>query len=151
MDRIPEREVNAVETDPLRLRRERPTIGDVTSWLLYDADCAFCSRCAGLAARLGLRLTVAPIQLTDLGALGVSPTRAMREMPFVGTDGAVVYGHAAVAAALSTGNAPLRLLARIIVFGPFDRLFARLYRWVAAHRHQLPGGSAACAMPTRDT
>ena len=122
---------------------------DVSAWLLYDADCAFCSRVAGYAARVRLRVTVAPIQVTDLGALGVSPTRAMRELPFVGTDGAVVYGHAAVAAALATGAAPLRLLARAIAFGPLDRVSARLYRWVAAHRHQLPGGSAACAVPTR--
>ena len=74
----------------------------------------------------------------------------MRELPFVGADGVVVYGHAAVAAALATGAAPLRLLARMIVFGPLDRVSARLYRGVAAHRHQLPGGTVACALPAGD-
>jgi predicted DCC family thiol-disulfide oxidoreductase YuxK len=122
----------------------------VAALLLYDADCAFCSRAAAYSARLGLHLTIASIHTTDLDSLGVSPSRAMREMPFVGADGVVVYGHAAVAAALATGAAPLRLLGRLMVFGLFSRLFARLYRWVAAHRHQLPGGNAACAMPARD-
>ena len=26
-------------------------------------------------------------------------------------------------------------------------LAGRAYRWIAAHRHQLPGGTAACARP----
>jgi predicted DCC family thiol-disulfide oxidoreductase YuxK len=118
--------------------------------LLYDADCAFCSRAAGYAARLGLQVTVASIQVTDLDSLGVSPNRAMREMPFVGAGGGVVYGHTAIAAALATGPAPVRLVARVMVFGVFNRLFSRLYRWVAAHRHQLPGGTAACELPAHD-
>jgi len=122
----------------------------VTAQLLYDADCAFCTRTAGYATRLGLQVRVIAMQTVDLESLGVSPTRAAREVPFVGPDGAVVYGHSAIAGALATGSAPFRLLARVMVLGVFDRLFARLYRWVADHRYRLPGGTAACELPAAD-
>ncbi|MFT4008787.1 MAG: DCC1-like thiol-disulfide oxidoreductase family protein [Nocardioidaceae bacterium] len=113
--------------------------------LLYDADCGFCTRAVSLAPRLRLTAEVAPIQATDLVALGIDPERAEREMPAV-ADGAVHYGHEAIAAGLLTGPAPVRLAGRIVGARPLRWLFGSLYRWVAAHRHSLPGGTATCQL-----
>jgi len=115
--------------------------------LLYDADCGFCTRVARLIPWLRLRVDVNSIQSVDLAAFGVSPERATVEMPLVRVDGSVVYGYEAVAAALATGVLPLRVIARLLTVPAFSRVFKRMYAWVAKHRHQLPGGTAACALP----
>ena len=68
--------------------------------LLYDADCAFCTRHAQVAGRLRLRAQVRPLQSVDLGALGVSAERGRAELPFVDAGGRVSYGHRAARAGL---------------------------------------------------
>jgi len=116
--------------------------------LLYDADCGFCTKAAGRVSSLRLDVDVTSLQSVDLASRGVSPERALVEMPLVGADGSVVYGHEAIAAALRTGPVPLRLLGRIIVLPGVAVLSRLVYRWVARHRHQLPGGTPACALPS---
>jgi predicted DCC family thiol-disulfide oxidoreductase YuxK len=118
--------------------------------LLYDADCAFCTRSAQLAARLRLRAQVRPMQSLDLASLGVSSERASRELPFVGADGRVSYGHRAVADALRTGRTPVSLAGRLLSLRILDRPLGWVYRWVAAHRGQLPGGTQACGVDPLD-
>ncbi len=115
--------------------------------LLYDADCGFCTRVAGLAPRMGLAATVRAMQGVDLPGLGVDTERATRELPFVGADGAVVYGHRAVAAALLTGGRWWTSVGRLVGSRVADRPMAAVYRWVARHRGSLPGSTAACAVP----
>lgn len=116
--------------------------------LLYDADCGFCTRAAGKVPALRLDVDVATLQSVDVDALDVSAERALSEMPFIGADGSVVYGHRAVAAALRTGPAPLRVAGRLITLPGVGPIAQLVYGWVARHRHQLPGGTAACAIPT---
>lgn len=125
-------------------------MSDVKPTLLYDADCGFCTRAASKAPVLHLDLDVASLQSVDLDALGVSEERAVVEMPFVHTDGSVVYGHEAIAAALRTGPAPLRAIGRAITLPGVDPIARLIYGWVARHRQQLPGGTAACAIPAPD-
>jgi predicted DCC family thiol-disulfide oxidoreductase YuxK len=112
--------------------------------LLYDQDCAFCTRSVGLVARLRLAVGVCPLGSADLAGLGVDAGRAAREIPFVDGSGAVSYGHVAIAAALRTGALPLRIVAAVMTAPGLSLLFGALYRSVATHRHQLPGGSATC-------
>ncbi len=121
--------------------------GGVRSTLLYDADRGFCTKAAHLAGRLPLDIHITSLQSVDLPSLGVSPERALEEMPYVGADGSVCYGHRAVAAALGTGPFPFRLLGRAIVLPGIGRISERVYRWIARHRHQLPGGTPACVLP----
>jgi predicted DCC family thiol-disulfide oxidoreductase YuxK len=123
----------------------------VTPHLLYDADCGFCTRVSRLIPLFRLPVQVSSIQSVDLVALGVSPDRARVEMPLVRADGSVAYGHQAVAGALATGALPLRLIARLMSLPPFDRVFKRAYSLLARHRHQLPGGTAACVLPAQGT
>jgi predicted DCC family thiol-disulfide oxidoreductase YuxK len=118
----------------------------VSTLLLFDADCGFCSRAIGLAPRMRLSAEIASIQSTALEQLGVDPARATREIPAV-VDGHVVYGHNAIAAGLLTGPTPSRILGRIVGAPRFEWLFSSIYRWVAAHRHSLPGGSGSCELP----
>jgi predicted DCC family thiol-disulfide oxidoreductase YuxK len=115
--------------------------------LLYDADCAFCTRAASAVPRLRLSVGVCSLQSVDLPGLGVDPDRARRELPFVDGAGAVSYGHAAVANALRTGPLLLRLVGTAMTLPGLNFVFASLYRLVAANRHRLPGGSAACELP----
>lgn len=119
--------------------------------LLYDADCGFCTRAAGFAARLGLTAHTAPLQQADLAALGVDPERALVEVPFVDRDGRVVYGAKAIAATLGTGNTFWRAVSRALDSWPVRRLAAVVYRVVARNRHRLPGGTVACELPTAPT
>lgn len=115
--------------------------------MLHDADCGFCSRCARIVPRLGCHVEVGSVQSSDLGALGVDPERAIREMAVVMPDGRTAWGHHAWAEILRAGPLPLRLVGRALDARVVERPAAVLYRWVADHRHQLPGGTAACAMP----
>lgn len=120
---------------------ERPLI-------LTDADCGFCQRAATHVPRLGVQVQVSTVQGEDLSALGVDPERAMREMAFVGTDGQVVYGAPAWAAALRTGPVFWRGVGRLMQAPGLRAVAARFYTWVAANRYRLPGGSSACALPS---
>ncbi len=115
--------------------------------LLYDADCGFCTRAVAWVPRLRLKVSVRAMQSVDLDGVGVSPSRAARELPLVRADGTVAYGHEAIAAALATGSLPLRLLGRLLIAPGCSGLFSWFYRTVAAHRHELPGGTASCALP----
>ena len=117
--------------------------------LLYDADCGFCRRAAGLAPRMRLGTGVCAMQDVDLARLGVDAQRAARELPFVGIDGTVVYGHRAVAAALLTGNVAFRLVGRIVRSSLLERPMAAAYGWTARNRGSLPGGTPTCAIAPR--
>ena len=117
--------------------------------LLYDADCAFCQRVVALAPQMHLSTGVRAMQDVDLASLGVDAQRASRELPFVGADGEVVYGHRAVAAALGTGNVMLRIVGRTIDSSLLARPMAAAYGWTARNRGSLPGGTPTCAIATR--
>ena len=114
--------------------------------MLYDADCGFCARTARLVPRLGVDVEIASIQETDLGAHGVDADRVVREMPFVGADGRVSYGHRAWAEVLRTGRAPVRWVGALLGSRALSPLGERVYAWVAEHRSSLPGGTPACAI-----
>lgn len=113
--------------------------------LLHDADCGFCTRCAAWAARHGARTR--PLQSVDLPALGVDADRAVREVPYRHADGRVTWGAAAIADALRDCAPPWWLLGRVLATAPVQAVARPLYAQVAAHRHRLPGGTAACALP----
>jgi len=114
--------------------------------MLNDADCGFCMRTARVVPRLGVDVDSSTVQAADLEALGVDPVRAVVEMPYVHPDGRVDYGHRAFASILRTGPLPWRLVGRVIESRPVDPVARRTYAWVAANRHRLPGGTAACEL-----
>lgn len=114
--------------------------------LLYDPDCGFCTRCATWLDGRGLRASIEPMTPALLQELGIDAERAGREIPFVADDGSITHGAAAVGRALATGPQPLRTLGLLLSHAPARWLANPVYRWVAAHRHELPGGTAACRL-----
>ncbi|NNG40027.1 DUF393 domain-containing protein [Flexivirga sp. ID2601S] len=123
----------------------------VPAILVFDGDCGFCTRSAEVAERIARgRFTVVPWQRLDLDALGLTPQECEEAVQFVRGSGSRhthVSGHRAVAAALREAGVPWSVVGRVLTAPGLDAVAARVYRWAAAHRHQLPGGTPACALP----
>lgn len=118
--------------------------------LLYDGDCAFCTRCADLIERIGPDAEIVPWQFSDLPELGVSAVQASEAVQWVGSDGEVRSGHEAIAAVLGRAGWPWRVAGRTLVLPGLSWFAAKAYRLVADNRYRLPGGTPACAVdPTQ--
>jgi hypothetical protein len=50
-------------------------------------------------------------------------------------------------ACLRSAGGARALAGRLAGFGPVSALAAVTYRWIARHRHRMPGGTAACRVP----
>jgi len=124
----------------------------MTAVLLFDGDCAFCSTSARLLQRW-VRPTcfVVAYQRVDLPHWHVDEQRAASEVLLAqrGEDGVVVLGGAAaIAAALRSGRQPWPAVGHMLDAPGVRRCADLSYRWVARHRHQLPGGTPACVLDT---
>ncbi len=145
---------------------------DTPALLVFDGDCGFCTTSARFARRwvAGGRYAVRPWQELDLRALRLTVADVTTAAWFVGpevpevpvgsgttagsdlareADRTRVSGAAAVAAALRHGRLPWRPLGAVLTLPGVRRLAERVYRWVAAHRYALPGGTPACVVPPR--
>ncbi len=131
--------------------------------LVFDGDCAFCTSCVDAAERY-LRQTLAsagwealPYQFADLAALDaraggrgeVTGERVGREVLWVTPTGRVYGGAQAVARLLMRTGGAWAYLGGLLALAPVRPVAALAYRWVAAHRGRMPGGTAACALPRR--
>ncbi len=118
---------------------------------IFDGECGFCTSSAGVLRRFfdpGSRYAIAPYQLLDLTAYGLTPSACDRAAQFVGADGSVSAGHRSIAKALQHSLPVWRPLGVALTLPGIDGLASRAYRWVAAHRGQLPAGTPACAVTT---
>ena len=120
--------------------------------LVFDGDCGFCTTSAGFlerrVARRPATYAVSPWQLTDLGALGLTEAQCAAAVQFVAADGRTYAGALAIAEALRALRLPWRPVGWVLQLPGIRALAEVAYRWVAAHRYQLPGGTPACRMPT---
>ena len=121
-------------------RRERPV-------LVYDGDCAFCTKCAHAVERIGTDADVVPWQFADLDDLRITEAQAAEAVRWVEVDGTVRSGHEAIAASLTAAGGIWKLTGRTLLVPGISWLAARAYRVVARNRYRLPGGTPACAMP----
>ncbi|MGC0315119.1 thiol-disulfide oxidoreductase DCC family protein [Kitasatospora acidiphila] len=122
--------------------------------LVFDGDCAFCSTCERAADRWlrGSRAggwMAEPFQFADLAALGVTEERAVREVLWITPAGDVYGGAQAVAKLLLRAGGGWAYLGGVLRLAPVRPVAAVVYRWVAANRHRMPGGTPACALPLR--
>jgi predicted DCC family thiol-disulfide oxidoreductase YuxK len=123
---------------------------------LYDGDCAFCSACARFVERRILprdpatRAHVLPWQFADLDALGLTADECTEAVQWVHGDRHLA-GPDAIAALLHDSGRGWRPLGWLLGRRAVRPLAWRAYRWVARHRHQMPGGTAACAVPRTDS
>jgi predicted DCC family thiol-disulfide oxidoreductase YuxK/uncharacterized membrane protein YphA (DoxX/SURF4 family) len=134
----------------LRLVRSLRDGGDaVAGRLIYDADCGFCSRSARWLARrrpdrVGI---VAAHAVPDLTALGLDQDDVMARAYWQDAAGELRGGSQAIAAALVARGGWAVAAGRLIADPAIAPVAESVYRWVAAHRHQMPGSSGACAVP----
>ena len=118
--------------------------------LVYDGDCGICTRFARLSTRLRRRrgdYAVAPWQTLDLGALGLTAQQCDAAVQWVAADGSVSSSQDAVARSLLAAHPALRPVGALILAPGVNALAGVVYRWVAANRSRLPGGTAACSLP----
>ncbi|MEW1626874.1 DCC1-like thiol-disulfide oxidoreductase family protein [Streptomyces sp. NPDC089173] len=116
--------------------------------LVYDGDCAFCTSSVNvLTRRVRPRCTVTPWQFADLDALGITRQRAEREVLWVSLPGTVYGGAQAVAKLLLSAGGGWAWLGGLLTLPPVRWIAHGVYRFVAANRTRLPGGSPACALP----
>ena len=127
--------------------QDRVTIHPSLPVLVFDGECGFCTTCARVLQRGVFRNgspSVAPWQRLDLDELQLTAEQCAQAVQWVGEDGQVASGHAAIAAALHAGRPVWRPGGKLLMAPGFSWLAGRLYSWVAAHRDALPGGTPAC-------
>ncbi|TDB84897.1 DUF393 domain-containing protein [Actinomadura sp. KC216] len=125
---------------PLR-RRDRPV-------LVYDGDCGFCTSSVRFLERyVPVRAEIVPFQLADLDGLGTTVERAEHEVLWVDRLGRVSGGADAVGRLLTDAGGGWRALGVVMRTVPVSWAAHAVYRLVAANRHHMPGGTAACSLP----
>ncbi|MEV5819163.1 DCC1-like thiol-disulfide oxidoreductase family protein [Micromonospora harpali] len=119
------------------------------STFVYDGDCAFCTKCAEfIERRIPTRARVLPWQFADLDALGLTEAECTEAVQWVGVDGSRAAGPDAIARLLGDSGPLWRVAGAGLRFPPARAAAWPAYRWVARNRHRLPGGTAACAVPS---
>ena len=115
---------------------------------MFDGDCSFCTSCAQfIERRIPSHATVVPWQFADLDALGLTQEQAEEAVQWVAADGTVSSGPDAIALLLRDAGRFWTAPGRALQLGPVRFAAWPAYRWVANHRHLLPGGTAACSLP----
>ncbi|WP_432012875.1 thiol-disulfide oxidoreductase DCC family protein [Streptomyces cucumeris] len=118
--------------------------------LVFDGDCGFCTSSVHFAERrLRPRCDFVPWQRADLQALGITQERAEYEVLWVTPTGTVYGGARAVAKILLSAGGGWSLLGASLMLPPARWVAQGVYRLIAANRHRMPGGTAACALPDR--
>ena len=116
--------------------------------LIYDGDCLFCS----LVLHFGLRilkentLNVA-FQRINPEDFGLTQDQVKSQIWTVGGGKPASGGHLAAAVLLGMQANPLyRALGWVIRTPPTSWIAKKLYFFIAANRHRLPGGSRECKL-----
>jgi predicted DCC family thiol-disulfide oxidoreductase YuxK len=116
---------------------------------VYDGDCSFCTTCAGfIERRIPTAARVIPWQhVSDLAVLGLTTEQCEEAVQWVAPDGAIASGPDAIALLLHDAGRLWQLAGGALQLPPVRLAAWPAYRWVAEHRHLLPGGTAACSLP----
>ena len=119
-----------------------------TPTFVYDGDCSFCTTCAQfIERRIPTHARVIPWQFADLEALGLTVEQCEASVQWVAADGATSAGPDAIALLLRDAGRLWQVAGGALQAGPARFAAWSAYRWVAEHRHLLPGGTAACSLP----
>ena len=120
--------------------------------LIFDGDCAFCTSAVQRLERSMQRFPKAvPWQRTDFTAYGLSLEDVTESAWIVDTRSPQrLWGHGDLASAMLRGQRSfaLRWLGHVVALPGLRQASNLVYRQIAEHRHQLPGGTPACALPT---
>ena len=117
------------------------------SVLVFDGDCGFCTASARfIERRIPTRARIVPWQRLDLGEIGLTAEQCVEAVQWVGADGRRGAGPVAVGYLLRASTGAWKPLGWLLLLPPVRWLAWPVYRWIARHRHQLPGGTPACAV-----
>ena len=124
------------------------TSGAVKPVLIFDGDCGFCTTTANWIEKRSLTpLEIQPYQWAKLAGFGLTENEAADKVQLV-VDGKIFAGHHCMAKLLLIQpNVLLKFVGAVMVMPGVDPISAKVYEWVAANRHKLPGGTPACKMP----
>jgi predicted DCC family thiol-disulfide oxidoreductase YuxK len=124
------------------------TAGAVKPVLIFDGDCGFCTTTANWIEKRSLTpLEIQPYQWAKLAGFGLTENEAADKVQLV-VDGKIFAGHHCMAKLLLIQpNVLLKFVGAVMVMPGVDPISAKVYEWVAANRHKLPGGTPACKMP----
>lgn len=117
----------------------------MTPSLVFDGNCGFCTRMLGWLRLIDRRRVIESVPYQRPGvpeSLGLTERQCAESLRWRGGDGRQVEGAEAVSAALAVAlrtELPSRLYRRT------SGVQQRLYQWVAANRHRLPGVTPWCA------
>jgi predicted DCC family thiol-disulfide oxidoreductase YuxK len=118
--------------------------------LVFDGDCAFCTSSVRWLERwVRRRPVIVAWQQADLNRLSLTAEQCSQAVQWVGADGRRAHGAAAIAATLRHGGSGWAVLGWVMSAPGIRWVAERVYRWVAANRHRLPGGTAACSLEGR--
>ncbi|WP_344340891.1 thiol-disulfide oxidoreductase DCC family protein [Agrococcus versicolor] len=118
--------------------------------LVFDGDCGFCTTSVDRLRALLPRFPEArPWQRVDLDELGLSLDDVTTFAWLIDRESGRRWHGAQTFAALLSGQrgALPRMIGGALAAPGLRVVAARGYDWVSAHRHRLPGGTPACALP----
>lgn len=122
--------------------------------LVFDGDCGMCTTLAGFVERYVRAadgdFEVAPWQRLDLATLGLTPAQCEEALQWVLPNGMQFAAQDAVARVLLRGYLWWRPFGLVLMLPGVNQLAGMVYRWVAANRHRLPGGTPACSLPAAE-
>ena len=130
------------------MRSHETSVPSRSPLLVFDGDCGFCTTAVeALRRRLPRFPEATPWQWIELDAYGLSADD-VRDYAWVISPSHHYGGHLALSALLRMQRSPLlRVAGALLATPPFSWAGALGYRWIAANRHRLPGGTPACALP----
>lgn len=119
--------------------------------LVFDGDCAFCTRSVRFVERrIARRPDIEPWQSLDLERLGLERAECELAVQWIGESGDRASAHVAVARTLVYGGKGWAVLGRIILLPGIRSVAGLVYRWIARNRHRMPGGTAQCNLPASE-
>ena len=122
-------------------------VGQKSAVLVFDGDCAFCTRSAQFAERrFAHGCEVKAWQRIDIEALGLTAQQCETAVQWVDSKGVISSGHVAIARLLIHSGRGWGILGRLLLVPGISHIAAVVYRWVARNRHRMPGGSAQCKL-----
>jgi predicted DCC family thiol-disulfide oxidoreductase YuxK len=122
-----------------------------TPVFVFDGDCSFCTTCADfIERRIPTRARVVPWQFADLPSLGLTQQECEEAVQWVGPGGETASGPDAIALLLHDAGRLWQVAGGALALPPVRLAAWPAYRWIAGHRHLLPGGTAACSLPQAD-
>jgi predicted DCC family thiol-disulfide oxidoreductase YuxK len=117
----------------------------VRGLLIFDGDCAFCtSSVAIVRRRINPPAEAVPWQQSDLATLRLTEAACREAVQYRDSSGRWHSASRAIAAMLRDAQFPWSGFGRLAKVPGVDWLAERCYRWVAANRYRLPGGTPAC-------